>query len=123
MTSSGPMHRLLIDQDATGEPYRPDGPEAYAAHPVLALADAHRRRRGPYTGGGDLLRQIAPALLTTQRDLLQRHDVEIRVMAPELRDLLPGTRETLPSTVAVKSAWPPSQSPWRTSWSSCRSAS
>jgi len=102
MTSSGPMHRLLIDQDATGEPYRPDGPEAYAAHPVLALADAHRRRRGPYTGGGDLLRQIAPALLTTQRDLLQRHDVEIRVMAPELRDLLPGTRETLTSLASTE---------------------
>ncbi len=97
MTS--PMHRLLID---------PSGPadagelEMYAAHPVLGVADAHRRRRGPYTGGGDLLRQIVPALLPAHRDLLQAHDVEIRAVAPELRDLLPGTRETLTSLASTE---------------------
>jgi tetratricopeptide (TPR) repeat protein len=110
MTASGPIpsnpehrrpkpaHRLLIDPGAPG---RLDGPEAYAAHPILGLADAHRRRRGPYTGGGDLLRQLVPALLPAHRDLLQEHDVEIRVMAPELRDLLPGTRETLTSLAST----------------------
>jgi tetratricopeptide (TPR) repeat protein len=90
-------HRLLID---------PSGPagmdDAYAAHPILGVADAHRRRRGPYTGAGELLRQIVPALLPAHRDLLQAHDVEIRAVAPELRDLLPGTRETLTSLASTE---------------------
>ena len=93
------MHRLLIDPDA---PARWDGPDGYADYPVLGRADAHRRRRGPYTGGGDLLRQIVPALLPAHRDLFQAHDVEIRAVAPELRDLVPGTRETLTSLASTE---------------------
>ncbi|MGD0247128.1 MAG: tetratricopeptide repeat protein [Streptosporangiaceae bacterium] len=92
------MHRLLIDPSA---PTQLSEPEGHAAHPILGLADAHRRPRGPYTGGGDLLRQIVPALLPTHHDLLQAHDVEIRAVAPELRDLLPGTRETLTSLAST----------------------
>ncbi len=93
------VHRLLIDPSGPAEV---DGLAMYAAHPVLAVADAHRRRRGPYTGGGDLLRQIVPALLPAHRDLLQAHDVEIRAVAPELREVLPGTRETLTSLASTE---------------------
>ncbi len=94
---TGPVHRLLIDPSGVAEV-----DDTYAAHPILGVADAHRRRRGPYTGGGDLLRQIVPALLPAHRDLLQAHDVEIRAVAPELRDLLPGTRETLTSLASTE---------------------
>jgi tetratricopeptide (TPR) repeat protein len=95
----GPVHRLLI---SPGDPARLDRPDAHAAHPVLAVADANRRRRGPYTGAGDLLRQVVPALLAAHHDLFQAHDVEIRAVAPELRDLVPGTRETLTSLASTE---------------------
>jgi tetratricopeptide (TPR) repeat protein len=65
--------------------------------PVLAVLDAHRRLRGPYTAAGTLLRLIVPDALTRCPDLVRRHDIEILSVAPELRSVVPATRETLTS--------------------------
>src|SRR5689334_17420835 len=71
---------------AVGAPPRP-----------LAVVDADRRRRGPYTGVGDLLRAIVPGALELDHDLVIRHNIEILATTPELRNTVPATRETLTS--------------------------
>jgi len=68
--------------------------------PTLAAVSAHSRRRGPYSGAGELVRAIVPALVRDHPDLVERHDTEIRVVSPELCKLVPGTRESLTSTAA-----------------------
>jgi tetratricopeptide (TPR) repeat protein len=68
--------------------------------PVLAAVDAHRRLRGPYTAAGTLARALAPEALDQFPDLVARHDVELRAVAPELRAVVPGTRETLTSSAS-----------------------
>ncbi|GLW34290.1 tetratricopeptide repeat protein [Actinoplanes regularis] len=65
--------------------------------PVLAVLDAHRRLRGPYTAAGTLLRLIVPEALTRCPDLVHRHAIEILSVAPELRSVVAVTRETLTS--------------------------
>jgi tetratricopeptide (TPR) repeat protein len=80
---------------------RPGRDAATAALPLPpALApviDAHRRRRGPYTMAGTLLRAVVPA---ADQKLVAAHDVEILAVAPELRGTVPATRETLTSLAA-----------------------
>ncbi|MCU7723849.1 tetratricopeptide repeat protein [Actinoplanes sp. KI2] len=89
---------------ATHQWIRADRPEerraALVAEPcgtVLAVLDAHRRLRGPYTAAGALLRLIVPEALTRCPELVHRHDIEILSVAPELRSVVPATRETLTS--------------------------
>ncbi|MGI8807224.1 MAG: tetratricopeptide repeat protein [Acidimicrobiales bacterium] len=65
--------------------------------PLLARIDAHRHRRGPYSGAGALARALAPDALDRCPDVVGRHDIELPALAPELRALVPGTRETLTS--------------------------
>lgn len=65
--------------------------------PPLATIDAHRHRRGPYSGAGALARALVPDALERRPDVVVRHDVELPALAPELRALVPGTRETLTS--------------------------
>ena len=64
---------------------------------VPSTVDAHRRLRGPYTMAGTLLREMVPALLATDPELVRRHDIEILSVCPELREIVPATRETLTS--------------------------
>lgn len=73
---------------------------AGATGPLLASLDAHRRRRGPYTAAGDLLRVLVPEAGKSWPELVSRHEVEILALAPELRDLVPATRHT-PATPVV----------------------
>ncbi len=63
--------------------------------PTLAVLDAHRRLRGPYTAAGTLIRQIADDLLARQPELGIRHNVELLTAAPELRGRVPGIWTTL----------------------------
>jgi tetratricopeptide (TPR) repeat protein len=63
--------------------------------PTLAVLDAHRRLRGPYTAGGSLIRRFAADLLDRRPDLGVRHNVEILTSAPELKGLVPGIWTTL----------------------------
>ncbi|MBF9128334.1 tetratricopeptide repeat protein [Plantactinospora sp. S1510] len=65
---------------------------AGASGPLLASLDAHRRRRGPYTAAGDLLRTLVPEARKSWPELVSRHEVEILTLAPELGDLVPAIR-------------------------------
>lgn len=74
----------------------------HAPGQVLVLR-AHRRLRGPYTAGGELLRHIVPALVESEAaapdralaDLLARSTVAVEAIAPELRPALPSGPLTL----------------------------
>ena len=64
---------------------------------VTIVVDAHRRHRGPYTGAGDLVRTVVPAARERWPEIVDRHDVGILAVAPELRTLVPSMHETLTS--------------------------
>ncbi len=55
----------------------------------------HRRLRGPYTGGGSLLRAVVPELAGEHADLLAARTIEITAVAPELVPLIPPSPQTL----------------------------
>jgi len=57
--------------------------------PVLAVVDAHRRLRGPYTAAGTVLRLIGPDALRRRPELGPRHHVVIQQTTPELRVAVP----------------------------------
>ncbi|HEU4965634.1 MAG TPA: tetratricopeptide repeat protein [Bacilli bacterium] len=61
------------------------------------VLDAHRLQRGPYTGTGELLRQLIPTVQERWPELVQYHVVEILSIAPELQTVVPASRETLTS--------------------------
>ncbi|GAA0587113.1 hypothetical protein GCM10010172_85250 [Paractinoplanes ferrugineus] len=86
-------HWIRADHPAERRAGLVAGPDAT----VLAVLDAHRGLRGPYTAAGTLLRQIVPDALTRYPDLVHRHDIEILSVAPELRAVVPASRETLTS--------------------------
>ncbi|MFF8774474.1 tetratricopeptide repeat protein [Kitasatospora sp. NPDC015120] len=65
--------------------------------PVLAVVNADRRLRGPYTAVGSVLRAIVPDALARCPEAVSRHDIELLSTTPELRALVPATRETLTS--------------------------
>ena len=71
-----------------------DGP------PPLAVVDAHRRRRGPYTAAGDLVHAIVADALDRWPDLVRRHDIELLTVAPDLADRISSDRETLTSAAS-----------------------
>ncbi|MEU5884262.1 tetratricopeptide repeat protein [Spirillospora sp. NPDC047279] len=56
---------------------------------------ADRRLRGPYTAGGALLHALVPEALDRGPALVAAHDIEIRVVAPDLRDRVPARRRPL----------------------------
>ncbi|MFT7841426.1 tetratricopeptide repeat protein [Saccharothrix sp. BKS2] len=68
--------------------------------PVLAVVDAHQRRRGPYSAAGSLLRQIAPAAFAAHPELAVRHNIEVATAAPELADLVPQAWSSMEWTVS-----------------------
>ncbi|HEX4705700.1 MAG TPA: tetratricopeptide repeat protein, partial [Pseudonocardiaceae bacterium] len=87
-------HRWLLASHRAG---RGAARSALALPPVLAVVDADRRLRGPYTAVGALLRAIVPDALATVPELVIRHNVEILATTPELRRTVPATRDTLTS--------------------------
>lgn len=56
---------------------------------------SHRRRRGPYTAGGYLLRQVVPELLAHDAALVAARSTEINAIAPDLGELIPRPPQTL----------------------------
>ena len=70
-----------------------------AASPDGVRADidlrCHRLLRGPYTGGGALLRAILPDLLASDGPMLAAHAAEIVTVAPDLTSLIPAPPQTL----------------------------
>ena len=57
--------------------------------PLLAVVNAHRRLRGPYTAAGTLLRSIGADVLDRCPELAVRHRLAVVTAAPELADRLP----------------------------------
>jgi tetratricopeptide (TPR) repeat protein len=90
MTSSLPRHcwaAATTDSPADGE--RPAPPA-----PLLDLR-CHRGLRGPYAGGGALVRSIVPDLLPGHAELVTTRATEVIAIAPELASLLPTKPRTL----------------------------
>jgi tetratricopeptide (TPR) repeat protein len=73
-----------------------------ALPPVLAVVDAHRRLRGPFTAAGTLLRLIAPDALRRCPELGARHRIELAETTPELHLAVPPRERTLESIVSVR---------------------
>jgi hypothetical protein len=55
----------------------------------------HRRLRGPYTGGGELMRLIIPELSAEHVELIAAHPNEVVGLAPELESTVPTAPKTL----------------------------
>jgi tetratricopeptide (TPR) repeat protein len=70
--------------------------------PPIACVDAHRRRYGPYTAAGQLVRILVPEALKRWPDLVRRHDIELLTVAPELVEWISCDRETLTSSATAE---------------------
>ncbi|MBH0331723.1 hypothetical protein ABH14_18455 [Brevibacillus brevis] len=66
------------------------------------VSNCHCNLRGPYTGTGDLLRQIIPEAYSKWPDLILSHCIEILSIAPELKAVIPVSVETLTSLAIPK---------------------
>ena len=69
--------------------------------PILAVVDAHRNLRGPYTAAGTVLRTVGSDALNRRPELGPRHHIEILTAAPEFAGLVPPIRRTLEETAAT----------------------
>lgn len=67
---------------------------------ALAVVDAHRRLRGPYTVAGTLLRLVGPDVLARCPELGARHYIEIQETTPELIGRVPPIVRRLESAAA-----------------------
>ena len=74
---------------------------AVAGYSPDAVADCHRRLRGPYTGTGSVLRALLPVLGRRDQELPGRHAIEILAAAPELEPLTGPAPETLTSMASA----------------------
>jgi tetratricopeptide (TPR) repeat protein len=63
--------------------------------PVLAVVDAHRRSRGPYSAAGALFRLIADDLLDRCPDVAAAHNIELLTAVPEMAGRVPSAWHTL----------------------------
>ena len=88
------MNTSLLTKDVT-----PSDADGFGA-PPLAVADAHRRRNGPYTAAGAVARVVVPEALGRWPELVHRHDVELLTVAPDLAELIPFERATLTSSAS-----------------------
>ena len=62
----------------------------------------HRRLRGPYTGGGELMRLVIPELVDEHADLIAAYPNEVVGLAPELEPAVPTAPQTLTNRSAGK---------------------
>ncbi|MEV6010624.1 tetratricopeptide repeat protein [Streptomyces sp. NPDC051976] len=90
MTSSPPRHSWAVATTGTaaaeGLPVSPE--------PDIDVR-CHRRLRGPYTGGGALLRAVVPELSGAHDALIERRAIEVIALAPDLTPLVPIAPQTL----------------------------
>jgi tetratricopeptide (TPR) repeat protein len=99
-------HHVWLHRDAVTDPV--DLPDVVArVVPELPVAvlppvGAHRRLRGPYTAAGSILRALGPVACRSLPDVVERHQVEVLSVAPELRELCGASRETLTSLAVPK---------------------
>lgn len=83
-------------------PHHAARPHAAAAYDPTAMADCHRRLRGPYTGAGSVLRALVPQIHQDTPDLTKRHIIEILAAAPELEALLGPAPDTLTTAASLQ---------------------
>ena len=88
MTSS-PHRHFWIDTTTNAGSDLPAAPE-----PHLDVR-CHRRLRGPYTGGGTLMRTVVPVLLEQNAGMVATRATEVVAIAPELADIVPRPPQTL----------------------------
>jgi tetratricopeptide (TPR) repeat protein len=62
----------------------------------------HRRLRGPYTGGGALLRVVAPALMAVSSESVGRQSNAIVSAAPDLEGQVPPASQTLTNQASLE---------------------
>lgn len=79
MTSLPPRHYWVITTTGAFA----DGEFPAVPEPYLNV-QCHRRLRGPYTGGGSLLRSVVPELLECRPELVATRATEVVALAPEL---------------------------------------
>lgn len=75
--------------------FREEARQRLSLPPALAVLDAHRRLRGPYTAAGTFLRQFADDLIERCPDSVARHNIELVTSTPELEGRLPTAWRTL----------------------------
>lgn len=90
MNLSRPSHLRVVPPSGTDVARLPAAPE-----PDISVR-CHRQLRGPYSGGGALLRDhVVPELLERAADLVTPRTIEIIALAPELAPRLPAPPSTL----------------------------
>jgi tetratricopeptide (TPR) repeat protein len=90
MTIYPPSHLRIVPATGAGAAGLPPAPQ-----PDISVR-CHRRFRGPYTGGGTLLREhVIPELLGHAADLITARRIEITALAPELASQIPASPSTL----------------------------
>jgi tetratricopeptide (TPR) repeat protein len=95
MTPSPSRHRWAVtaaDASSAGSPA--DSSTLPAAEPGLDVR-CHRRLRGPYTGGGQLLRTVIPELAGAHDAVIEPRATEVIALAPDLAPLVPIAPQTL----------------------------
>ncbi len=65
--------------------------------PLMAPVSAHRRLRGPYTAAGAVMRVVVPEAWRRGPEIVDRHQIELLSVAPELASSVDATRQTLTS--------------------------
>jgi tetratricopeptide (TPR) repeat protein len=73
-----------------------------AAPPLLDPVSAHRRLLGPYTAAGTVMRAVVPQAWQVRPKLVDRHQIELLSVAPELGALIDVSRHTLTSLAVPK---------------------
>ena len=90
MTIPRPSHLRIVSSAGAGIARLPAAPQ-----PDISVR-CHRRLRGPYTGGGTLLREhVIPELLEHAAALIAPRRIEITALAPELASQMPAPPSTL----------------------------
>ncbi|HET9899387.1 MAG TPA: tetratricopeptide repeat protein [Streptosporangiaceae bacterium] len=90
MTASPPRHCWVAPSTAI-----PAGSDDAGPPQPYFDVRCHRGLRGPYTGGGSLLRYVVPELLDGHAKLLEHRATEVTAVAPELTSLIPRQVQTL----------------------------
>ncbi|HEY5845440.1 MAG TPA: tetratricopeptide repeat protein [Microlunatus sp.] len=73
-----------------------------SAPPILTMTfDTHRRLRGPYSAGGELLRLMVPELLADAPQAVALQANAVAIAAPDLVSVLPTVSKTLTSEAPV----------------------
>ncbi|MFJ1586003.1 tetratricopeptide repeat protein [Streptomyces sp. NPDC088197] len=99
MTSSPPRHCWVAATGTAADPADPAGSVTYGDLPPTPEPDidvrCHRRLRGPYTGGGALLRAVIPELAGEHDEFIAARATEVISLAPDLAPRVPIAPQTL----------------------------